>query len=131
MGFLRAGNTNTQITKYSGLQVQTTSSSVPVPIAYGANILAPNCFWYKFQPSPQYAGGKGGGKGGGGGTPSSYTYSCAIMMGIAEGPIVGIGNIWQTSTTAVDLASLGLSLFLGSSPQAVWSYLSTAFLHRH
>lgn len=130
MGFLRAGNSNTQITKYSGLQVQTTSSSVPVPIVYGANILAPNCFWYQnFKAHPKYSGGKGGGKGGGGGdaSPSSYTYSCAIMMGICEGPIAGIGQIWQTSTTAVDLAALGLSLFAGSSPQNVWPYLSAAF----
>ena len=74
MGFLRAGNTNTQITKYSGLQVQTTSSSVPVPITYGANILAPNCFWYEnFRANPNHSGGKGGGKVGGGGTPSSYS----------------------------------------------------------
>ena len=128
MGFLRAGNTNTQITKYSGLQVQTTSSSVPVPITYGANILAPNCFWYEnFRANPNSSGGKGGGKGGGGGTPSSYSYSCAIMMGIGEGPISGIGNIWQTSTTAFNLASLGLSLFRGSSPQSVWSYLAAAY----
>jgi hypothetical protein len=130
MGYLRAGNANTQITKYSGLQVQTTSSSVPVPIAYGANILAPNCFWYRnFRAQPQRSGGKGGGKGGGGGggTPSSYTYSCAIMMGVGEGPIAGIGRIWQTTTTAVDLAALGLSLFGGGSPQPVWPYLASAF----
>jgi hypothetical protein len=102
-----------------------------VPIAYGANILAPNCFWYQnFKAHPQYSGGKGGGKGGGGGgsgSTTSYTYSCAIMMGIGEGPIAGIGKIWQTSTAAVDLASLGLSLFAGASPQGVWSYLSAAF----
>jgi hypothetical protein len=128
MGFLRAGNSNTQITKYSGLQVQTTSSSVPVPIAYGANILAPNCFWYQnFKAHPQHSGGKGGGKGGGGGSTTSYSYSCAIMMGIGEGPIAGIGHIWQTSTAPVDLAALGLSLFAGSSPQSVWPYLSAAY----
>ncbi|WP_294538110.1 phage tail protein [uncultured Rhodoblastus sp.] len=131
MGFLRAGNSNTQITKYSGLQVQTTSSSVPVPIIYGANILAPNCFWYQnFKAHPQHAGGKGGGKGGGrggGGSTTSYTYSCSIMMGIGEGPIAGIGKIWQTSTMVVDLAALGLSLFAGYSPQSVWPYLSGAF----
>lgn len=94
MGSLRGGNSNTQITKYSGLQVQTTSSSLPVPIACGANVLAPNCFWYQnFQAHPQRAGGKGGGKGGGGAT-TGYSYSCAIMMGIGEGPIAGIGKVW-------------------------------------
>jgi len=130
MGFLREGNRKTEITKYSGLQVQTTSSCVPVPIAYGCNILSPNVFWYQnFQAIPQYSGGKGGGKGGGSSkaNATSYTYSCAIMMGVSEGPIAGIGNVWQTSTTAVTLADLGLSLFDGATPQAAWSYLSSAF----
>ena len=123
MGFLHAGNANTQITKYSGLQVQTTSACVPVPIVYGCNILAPNCFWYEnFNASP--AGGKAGGKSG---SPTSYNYSCSIMMGIAEGPIAGIGQIWQTSNTTTTLVDLALSLFGGTSPQTVWSYLASAF----
>ena len=131
MGFLRSGST-TQITKYSGLQVQTTSSALPIPLAYGCNILAPNCFWYnKFQAIPQYSGGKGGGKGGGGkgggSGPSSYDYKCAIMMGLCEGPISGVGNVWTTSTTPVNLAKIGLSLFNGATPQAAWSYLSASF----
>jgi hypothetical protein len=124
MGFLGAGNVNTQITKYSGLQVQTTSSCVPVPIVYGANVLAPNCFWYEnFKAVPQHAGGKGGK----GGSTTSYNYSCSIMMGICEGPIVGIGQIWQTSNTTTTLVDLALSLFAGASPQTVWSYLASAF----
>jgi hypothetical protein len=125
MGFLGAGNANTQITKYSGLQVQTTSSCVPVPIVYGANVLSPNCFWYSnFKASPQHAGGKGGGKSG---AATSYTYSCSIMMGVSEGPITGVGQVWQTSNTTTSLIALGLSLFAGASPQTVWSYLEAAF----
>jgi hypothetical protein len=125
MGFLGAGNANTQITKYSGLQVQTTSSCVPVPIIYGANVLAPNCFWYEnFSASPQHAGGKGGGKSG---SATNYNYSCSIMMGIGEGPISGIGQVWQTSNTTTTLVDLALTLFAGSSPQTVWSYLESAF----
>ncbi|MCW2275040.1 hypothetical protein GJ654_09940 [Rhodoblastus acidophilus] len=124
MGFLGAGNVNTQITKYSGLQVQTTSSCVPVPIVYGANVLAPNCFWYEnFKAIAQRARGKGGGKGG----TTGYNYACSIMMGICEGPITGIGQVWQTSSTTTNLVALGLSLFKGASPQDIWSYLATAF----
>ncbi len=112
MGFLGAGNVNTQITKYSGLQVQTTSSCVPVPIVYGANVLAPNCFWYEnFKAIAQSASGKGGGKGG----TTGYNYACSIMMGICEGPIAGIGQVWQTSSTTTNLIALGLSLFSGAS----------------
>jgi len=124
MGFLGAGNVNTQITKYSGLQVQTTSSCVPVPIVYGANVLAPNCFWYEnFRAIAQRAGGKSGGKGG----TTGYNYACSIMMGICEGPIAGIGQVWQTSSATTNLVALGLSLFSGVSPQNIWSYLATAF----
>ncbi|MBB4200683.1 hypothetical protein CCR94_21525 [Rhodoblastus sphagnicola] len=124
MGFLGAGNVNTQITKYSGLQVQTTSSCVPVPIVYGCNVLAPNCFWYEnFKAIAQHTSGKGGK----GGASAGYNYSCSIMMGVCEGPIAGIGQVWQTSNTTTTLIDLGLSLFSGASPQTVWSYLASAF----
>jgi len=124
MGFLGAGNVNTQITKYSGLQVQTTSSCVPVPIVYGCNVLAPNCFWYEnFKAIQQHASGKGG-KGGG---ATGYNYSCAIMMGVCEGPITGIGKVWQTSNATTTLIDLGLSLFSGAASQNIWSYLASAF----
>lgn len=127
MGILRSGNASqTQITKYSGLQVQSTSSAVPIPIAWGRNILAPNVIWYNFfEAIPQYSGGKGGGKGGGGSSSAtSYDYRCAIIMALCEGPIVEIGNVWTTSPTPVNLAILGLSLFTGTTPQAPWSFLS-------
>ena len=122
MGALLGGNANTQITKYSGLQVQTTSSSVPVPIVYGANVLTPNCFWYENFQSHSASGAKGGKAGAAG-----YYYTAALMIGLAEGQISGIGNVWQSSSTATTLADLGLSLFTGASPQSVWSYLASAF----
>jgi len=123
MGYLTSGNSKTTITKYSGLQVQTTSSCVPVPIVYGANTLSPNCFWYEnFKAIAQHSGSKGTKSG-----TTGYNYSCSIMMGVSEGPIVGIGDVWQTSSTTTDLVALGLSLFAGESTQTVWSYLATAF----
>jgi hypothetical protein len=97
---------------------------VPVPIVYGANVLAPNCFWYEnFKAIAQKAGGKAGGKSG----TTNYNYACSIMMGVCEGPIAGIGKVWQTSSTTTDLIKLGLSLFPGASSQDVWSWLATAF----
>ena len=128
MGLLRAPSQKTEITKYSGLQVQTTSSALPVPIVYGRNMLAPNAIWYQnFQSHAQSSGGKGGGKGGGGGGATSYTYTCDIIMGVCEGPVTQIGNIWQTSPTPTTLSALGFSFFNGAASQAVWSYLSTKY----
>jgi hypothetical protein len=131
MGILRSGNsTATQITKYSGLQIQSTSSAIPIPIAWGRNVLSPNVIWYNhFFALPQYSGGKGGGKGGGGGgkQATSYDYRAAIIMALCEGPILEIGNIWTSSTTPTNLAALGLSLFTGTTPQAPWAWASVYY----
>ncbi len=123
MGFLSSGQ-KTQITKYSGLQIESTSSCLPIPMAYGCNILAPNVIWYDhFQAKP--AGGKTGGKGGNG--VQSWTYSCALIMGLCEGPIMGVGNVWDSSPTPIPLSKTGLSLYDGTANQPVWSWLATNY----
>jgi hypothetical protein len=126
-GFLGT-NKKTSVTVYSGLQVQTTSSCLPIPICYGANLLTPNVIWYNdFQQHK--SGGKAGGKGGalgGGGSSNSYTYSASIIMALCEGQISGIGNVWTGTPTAVTLSTVGLSLANGAVSQAVWSYLASA-----
>ncbi|MGO8740083.1 phage tail protein [Rhodoblastus sp.] len=118
----------TTITEYSGLQVQTTSGAVPVPIVYGRNVVAPNVLWYEnFQAHPT-SGGKGGGKGGGGkGQTTSWNYTADIIMGVCEGPVSQIGQVWQSSPVAFTLGNLGLAFYNGSTPQAVWPYLAATY----
>ena len=126
MGFLNAGQ-KTQITKYSGVQVQSTSSTNPCPIVYGVAALAPTIVWYQnFRSHPQKSG-KGGGKGGGGSSATSYTYTADIIMALCEGPIDHVGNVWQASTVPTTLTHIGLSLFDGTTPQAAWSYLASRY----
>ena len=50
---------------YTALEIQTATSTLPIPIVWGQNKLAPNILWYaNFRAGPG-AGGKGtGGKGG-------------------------------------------------------------------
>jgi hypothetical protein len=125
-GILGGGSKATQVTTYSGLQVQTTSAAVPVPIVYGCNVLSPNCFWYNdFSSHP--VSGKGG-KGGifsGGSSQQTLDYDCSIMMGLCEGPINGIGQIMQSSNTWTSLAALNLSAYYGTSPQDLWPFLTS------
>ena len=89
MAFLKrlfgAGNAKPDFT---GLQVQTSVSTLPVPIVWGQTKVAVNVFFYaNFQTS-----GGGGGKGGLFSQQSStYTYSADLMMALCEGPIYGIG----------------------------------------
>ena len=47
-------------------------------------------------------------------------------MALCEGPIAGINQVWR-GQSIYTLAGLGLSLFAGTTPQTVWSYLATSY----
>jgi Putative phage tail protein len=112
---------------YTGLQIQTAVNALPIPIIWGESKLAPNVIWYNnFQ---SYAQGSGGGKGGifhSGSSTTGYTYTAAVIMALAEGPIAGINQIWRDQSIYT-LNGLGLTLFSGATPQSEWSYLASAY----
>jgi hypothetical protein len=84
MSLFRTGaNTAVAVPQYTALQLQTSSSALPIPIVYGITQVAPNLIWADgFQTHPQYTQ-QSGGKGGGQKTRlSGYTYSTAVIFGI-------------------------------------------------
>lgn len=114
---------------YTGLQLQTAVAALPITIAYGRTRLAPNVIFYSnFQSHKQTSGGGGGGKGGFFGSPTvtGYTYTADLMLAMCEGPIIDIGYVLRDQSTYT-LAALGLTLFNGTTPQAVWGYLATTY----
>ena len=135
MAFLRR-NSNAK-PDYTALQVQTSTSILPIPIVWGQNRLAPNLVWYaNFKAVPgssgKGVGGKGGAFGGGAGA-ADYTYTADIIMALCEGPLTplgeigsGIGFIWKDLSIFVQL-ELGLGSFPGTTPQAVWPYLQVFY----
>ncbi|HUZ31507.1 MAG TPA: phage tail protein, partial [Xanthobacteraceae bacterium] len=129
-GVFGGGSSQTTTPDYTGLQIQTAVSTLPIPLIWGASRLAPNVVWYNNFQTQQGGGGKGaGGKGGlfGGGSGSAtYTYSAAVIMALCEGPITGVNLIWKNQSI-YSLAGLGLSLFTGRTPQSAWSYLGAAY----
>ena len=107
---------------YTSIQVQTSANTLPIPIGWGQVRLAPNLIWEaNFQTHAQSQSGKGGP------SVSSYTYTSDIMMGLCEGPISGIVQIWSGSDIYTDISKLGLTLFAGTNPQAVWGYLASKY----
>ena len=129
MSIFRSGGSQPASTPdYTGLQIQTAVSALPIPIVWGTSKLAPNVIWYaNFKAIPAGSSG-GGGKGlfGSGASSSNtgqYDYKADVILAICEGPIQGIGDVWRGQSTT-SLGALGLSLFLGNTPQDVWSYLS-------
>jgi hypothetical protein len=117
------GTNNTQVTKYTGLQVQTSALNVPIPIVWGKRRLAWNLIWQNDFTAHSQDSGKGGGKGGGKGS-TSYTYTVAVILGLCEGVVSSIGNVWQNQAVT-SLSAVGLTLFGGSATQTPWSYVSS------
>lgn len=120
-------STSAQNTAAAGLQVQTSVQGRPIALCYGTTRIAPNLIWYgNFTATQQAAGGAGkggltggGGKGGGSG---SYLYSASFIMALCEGPINTVNNVY-IDKNITDLATAGLSQFLGEYQQAPWSFL--------
>ncbi len=116
MSWLRAHNNAKP--NYTGLELQTSVSTLPIPIVWGQTKLAANLVWYQnFQAHAGGGGGKGsGGKGGmfGGGSvsPDAYTYTADLILALCEGPISGIGIVWKDQSIYT-LPYLGLILYNG------------------
>lgn len=160
MGFLRQRQAippqaAAVLPQYTGLQLQTATNVLPVPIIWGMTKTAVNIIYYSnFTSHPQYSMTpvSSGGKGGGGGVSyvpqlSGYTYSADLILALCEGPIAGIGQVWQGQSTfnysggssgssangsfgwntfGLSNNSLGLVLYNGANPQSVWGYMSSA-----
>ncbi len=125
MAWLLGAKNTTIKPDYTGLQLQTSVSALPIPICYGQTKLAPNVIFYdNFQ---SHATQSGGGKGFfGSSVTTGYSYTADLMLALCEGPISSIGYIWRDQSTYT-LSALGFTLFNGTTPQAVWGYLSTVY----
>jgi hypothetical protein len=121
--------TQNQQQYYLGLQVQTAVSTLPIPIVWGANKIAPNLVWYaNFRVNTNNAngGGKGGLFGSGGNGP---VYTADIILAVCEGPVTGVNEIWkdQSIYTLSGGDAIGLAMQLGTTPQTPWSYLVSTY----
>lgn len=107
--------------QFTGLQAQTSASSVPVTLLYGKNRIAPNIIWqgdFKSTKKKQKAG-KGGPK------MTTYTYSASFQFALCWGPISDVTRVWKDQSSETSYAALGFSLFVGENPQAPWGYLTS------
>ncbi|MET0530124.1 MAG: phage tail protein [Microvirga sp.] len=113
---LFGGKKRTVRPDYTGLQVQTASSALPIPIIYGTNRIAPNVIWSDGFQNHAQRGKKAGGKGGGRHGVTGYAYSTWIMFGLAEGPVQGIGEVFS-GQSVTPFPTNFLSLIPGDTPQ--------------
>lgn len=115
-----------QVTKYTTLNLQTSTAGVCIPILYGANRCSPNIIWYNnFQAHPQKQG-KGGKGGGGKGAQRSYSYSTALILALCEGPIQDVSFAWVNQSVTT-LAHLNLTIFDGTDTQTPPAWIDTNY----
>lgn len=125
MSFLGgAKSQSTTPTRLNAIQLNQSTYGQAVPLIYGQTRIGLNLLWYGSFKATEVK--QSGGKGGSGGGGSSFTYSAAVIMGLSEGQIAGIGQIWKDKALTT-LAAEGLTLFAGAGGQATWSYLTTNF----
>lgn len=62
--------------------------------------------------------------GGGGGGVAGYSYTAAMIAGLANGPIAGIGSVWNNKDR-VTLENLNMIVKLGLMTQTPWGYVET------
>lgn len=107
----------------ASLQLQTSCWGRAIPLVYGMTRLAGNLLWYgdfKAIPHTQSTGGKGGG----GGAYTTYTYQAAVVLGLCQGPISGVGRVWADKKV-VTLSDIGAVAALGTATQSAPAWLTS------
>lgn len=125
MSFFMGNRSSASKPQYTGIQLQTSSSNLPLTLLWGLNRIAPNIFWYDDFKSLKKKEKAGKGAFFGGGSFSSYTYSASLQLGLCQGPISGVFKVFRDEEKVTDYTSLGFSLFTGTSGQAPWGYLTS------
>jgi hypothetical protein len=113
------------------LKVQTQGYGNVIPLIFGRTRLPVELFFYgNFKAIPvtdkSQSGGKGGLMGGGKNKGNTtYSYTAAVMLGIAANEITGTGKLWVDKSIYPTVATVGFSVFNGQSSQSPFGYLST------
>lgn len=124
MGLFRGRTVTTRANKISDFTVATASYGFPVPVVYGTSRLAGNVIYYDDFTAHEHKETQRTGKGGKSKSVSiTYTYTVAVILGLCEGPINGIGKVWLGKDVyQYPSDQIGMTLYDGSQ-KAPWPYV--------
>lgn len=108
-------------------QINTASYGEIVPEVLGTTRLSGNVIYWDDFTAHEHRHSQRVGKGGGGSTVTeiTYTYTVAVAIGLCEGPITGIGQVWRNKDIyAYPSSGIELTLFDGRHGQEPWPYVT-------
>lgn len=124
MSFFRGRTTTTRANKISEFTVNTAEYGAVVPEIIGTVRTAGNVIYYDDFTAHEHRETHKAGKGGKSKQVSiTYTYTVAVILGLCEGPIAGIGKVWVGKNVHNYPADdIHLTLFDGKENQQPWAY---------
>lgn len=124
MSFFRGRTTTTRANKISEFTVNTAEYGAVVPEIIGTVRTAGNVIYYDDFTAHEHRETHKSGKGGKSKQVSiTYTYTVAVILGLCEGPISGIGKVWiGKNVHNYPADDIQLTLFDGKENQQPWAY---------
>lgn len=124
MSFFRGRTTTTRANKISEFTVNTAEYGAVVPEIIGTVRTAGNVIYYDDFTAHEHRETHKAGKGGKSKQVSiTYTYTVAVILGLCEGPIFGIGKVWiGKNVHNYPADDIQLTLFDGEENQQPWAY---------
>lgn len=114
--------------KLGSIRIQSQGYANVITLVWGKGRVAATLIFYSnFVATPHVENVKSGGKGGKKkkATNTTWSYSAAIMLGLAGHEIQATGKLWVDKKLYANVAATGLSVFTGGNTQAAWGYLTT------
>lgn len=124
MSFFRGRTTTTRANKISEFTVNTAEYGAVVPEIIGTVRTAGNVIYYDDFTAHEHRETHKAGKGGKSKQVSiTYTYTVAVILGLCEGSIAGIGKVWiGKNVHNYPADDIQLTLFDGKENQQPWAY---------
>lgn len=124
MSFFRGRTTTTRANKISEFTVNTAEYGAVVPEIIGTVRTAGNVIYYDDFTAHEHRETHKAGKGGRSKQVSiTYTYTVAVILGLCEGPIFGIGKVWiGKNVHNYPADDIQLTLFDGKENQQPWAH---------
>lgn len=126
MGLFRGHTTTTRANKISEFTVATAEYGAAVPEIIGTTRVSGNVIYYDDFTAHEHRETQRTGKGGHSKSVSiTYTYTVAVILGLCEGEISGLGRVWVGKDQYMyPNDAIQMTLFKGQANQRAWAYVS-------